>query len=190
MPPSGSARAALRPRKISFVRFAPGARTPSSSTSLTRTSCRAIAGGAIEVNAWADLIEQDADLISLIEVADEIHTLSSLSGFEALIRGKAVHTYGLPFYAGWGLTQDALAQPWRKRTLSLDMLTAGVLLRYPVYWDWSLRLFASPELVVRQLAIPAARPLTSIRGDRLRPVRKASRWIASCLRHLLWQCGK
>ncbi|ABA48350.1 capsular polysaccharide biosynthesis protein [Burkholderia pseudomallei] len=146
--------------------------------------------GAIEVNAWADLIEQDADLISLIEVADEIHTLSSLSGFEALIRGKAVHTYGLPFYAGWGLTQDALAQPWRKRTLSLDMLTAGVLLRYPVYWDWSLRLFASPELVVRQLAIPAARPLTSIRGDRLRPVRKASRWIASCLRHLLWQCGK
>ncbi|CAJ4544817.1 capsule polysaccharide biosynthesis/export protein [Burkholderia pseudomallei] len=142
------------------------------------------------MNAWADLIEQDADLISLIEVADEIHTLSSLSGFEALIRGKAVHTYGLPFYAGWGLTQDALAQPWRKRTLSLDMLTAGVLLRYPVYWDWSLRLFASPELVVRQLAIPAARPLTSIRGDRLRPVRKASRWIASCLRHLLWQCGK
>lgn len=146
--------------------------------------------GTIEVNAWADLIEQDSDLISLIEVADEIHTLSSLSGFDALIRGKAVHTYGLPFYAGWGLTQDALAQPWRKRTLSLDMLAAGVLLRYPIYWDWSLRMFASPELIVRQLAIPAARPLTSIRGDRLRPFRKASRWIASCLRHLLWQCRK
>lgn len=146
--------------------------------------------GAIEVDACADLIEQDSDLISLIEIADEIHTLSSLSGFDALIRGKTVHTYGLPFYAGWGLTHDALEQPWRKRTLSLDMLAAGVLLRYPIYWDWSLRMFASPEFVVRQLATPAARPLARIRGDRLRPFRKAFRWIASCLRHLLWQCGK
>ncbi|HDR9495366.1 capsular polysaccharide biosynthesis protein [Burkholderia stabilis] len=146
--------------------------------------------GAIEVDACADLIEQDSDLISLIEIADEIHTLSSLSGFDALIRGKTVHTYGLPFYAGWGLTHDALEQPWRKRTLSLDMLAAGVLLRYPIYWDWSLRMFASPEFVVRQLATPAARPLARIRGDRLRPFRKALRWIASCLRHLLWQCGK
>lgn len=146
--------------------------------------------GAIEVDACADLIEQDSDLISLIEIADEIHTLSSLSGFDALIRGKSVHTYGLPFYAGWGLTHDALEQPWRKRTLSLDMLAAGVLLRYPIYWDWSLQMFASPEFVVRQLATPAARPLARIRGDRLRPFRKAFRWIASCLRHLLWQCGK
>ena len=57
----------------------------------------------------------------------------------------------MPFYAGWGLTNDALAPlPWRERTLSLDMLTAGVLLRYPIYWDWRLRLFTTPEAVVRQ----------------------------------------
>lgn len=146
--------------------------------------------GVIDVNAWADVIEQDSDLISLIEVADEVHTLSSLSGFDALLRGKAVHTYGLPFYAGWGLTHDALAQPWRKRALSLDMLIAGVLLHYPIYWDWTLRMFTSPESIVRRLATPAARPLISIRSDRLRPFRKASRWIASCLRHLLWRCGR
>lgn len=145
--------------------------------------------GMIEAAALADVVELDTDVISLIEVADEIHTLSSLSGFEALMRGKAVHTYGLPFYAGWGLTNDALAQPWRKRTLSLDMLTAGVLLRYPVYWNWSLQLFTTPEVIVQQLADPAARPLEKIRGNRARPVLKAFRWGKNGLIHLAWRYG-
>lgn len=146
--------------------------------------------GLIEAAALADVVEQDSDLISLIEVAEEVHTLSSLSGFEALLRGKAVYTYGLPFYAGWGLTADALAQPWRKRSLSLDMLTAGALLHYPVYWNWSLRLFTTPEVIVQQLAAPAARPLDKIRGNRLRPLLKAFRWSRNGLWHLVWHCGR
>ncbi|WP_110857049.1 capsular biosynthesis protein [Paraburkholderia silvatlantica] len=146
--------------------------------------------GLIEAASLADVVEQDSDLISLIEVTDEVHTLSSLSGFEALIRGKAVFTYGLPFYAGWGLTVDALAQPWRKRALSLDMLTAGALLRYPVYWNWSLRLFTTPEVIVQQLAFRAARPLEKIRGNRLRPLLKALRWSRNGLWHLSWQCAR
>lgn len=144
--------------------------------------------GLIETGALVDLTESASDLISLIELADEVHTLSSLSGFEALIRGKDVYTYGLPFYAGWGLTHDALPQPWRQRTLSLDMLTAGVLLRYPIYWDWSLRLFTTPEAIIAQLAAPAARPLTKVRDNRLRPLLKAFRWSMNGLRHLVWRC--
>ena len=58
--------------------------------------------GLVDAARFADIVDADADLISLIEHADEVHTLSSLSGFEALLRGKAVFTYGLPFYAGWG----------------------------------------------------------------------------------------
>ncbi|WP_407972616.1 hypothetical protein ACJ51O_23125 [Burkholderia pyrrocinia] len=51
----------------------------------------------------------------------------------ALLRGKKVFTYGMPFYAGWGLTHDAISGiPARDRPLILDMLTAGVLLRYPL----------------------------------------------------------
>lgn len=75
------------------------------------------------------------DIIDLIELADEIHTMCSLTGFEGLMRGVAVHTYGLPFYAGWGLTHDRLSSPRRQRTLSLDALVAGALLVYPTYVD-------------------------------------------------------
>ncbi|AKM00402.1 capsular polysaccharide biosynthesis protein [Burkholderia pyrrocinia] len=143
--------------------------------------------GVIDVSGLADVIDSDADLLSLIEAADEIHTLSSLSGFDALLRNKAVFTYGLPFYAGWGLTHDMLVQPWRKRRLTLDMLAAGVLLRYPVYWDWKLGIFTTPEAVVHQLALPAARPLDKIRGNRTRPLIKALRWTRNAFRYAVWQ---
>lgn len=144
--------------------------------------------GLLDAAALADVVDMESDLISLIEAAHEVHTLSSLSGFEALLRGKAVHTYGLPFYAGWGLTKDALAPiPWRERALSLDMLTAGVLLRYPLYWDWRLRLFTTPEHVVAELAPRAGRPLAPVYGDRLRLARKAFRWARNALSHLSWR---
>jgi len=147
--------------------------------------------GLIDAQRLADIVDTSADLLSLVDTADEVHTLSSLAGFDALMRGKAVFTYGMPFYAGWGLTQDALAPlPWRGRTLSLDMLTAGVLLHYPIYWDWRLRLYTTPEAVVRQLAPGAARPLGQVRGNRWRPVLKALRWTRNALRHAIWQYGQ
>ena len=82
-----------------------------------------------------DLELVDYDIIDLIELADEIHTMCSLTGFEGLMRNKEVHTYGLPFYAGWGLTHDRLSSPRRQRRLTLDALIAGALLMYPTYVD-------------------------------------------------------
>lgn len=143
--------------------------------------------GLVDAAHLADIVDAHADLISLIDVTDELHTLSSLAGFDALMRGKEVHTYGLPFYAGWGLTYDALEQPWRERRLSLDMLTAGVLLRYAIYWDWQLSLFTTPEAIARQLAPNAARPLEKIRGNRARPLVKAVRWTRNAIRYASWQ---
>jgi capsular polysaccharide export protein len=144
--------------------------------------------GLIDAHRLANIVDTSADLLSLIDRADEVHTLSSLAGFDALMRDKPVFTYGLPFYAGWGLTHDALAPlPWRERTLSLDMLTAGVLLRYPIYWDWRLSLYTTPEAVVRQLAPAAARPLGRVRGNWRRPFLKGVRWTRNALRHLLWR---
>ncbi|WP_341319332.1 capsular biosynthesis protein [Paraburkholderia sp. IMGN_8] len=144
--------------------------------------------GLIDARQLADVVDTEADLLSLVDVADEVHTLSSLAGFDALLRGKAVFTYGLPFYAGWGLTHDALAPvPWRHRTLTLDMLSAGVLLRYPLYCDWRTRLFTTPEAVVEQLAPQAARPLEQVRGNRMRPLLKAIRWTRNAIRHASWR---
>ncbi|WP_434661783.1 capsular biosynthesis protein [Paraburkholderia sp. A3BS-1L] len=142
--------------------------------------------GLIDAARLADAVDMEADLISLIDVVDEVHTLSSLAGFDALLREKAVFTYGLPFYAGWGLTHDRLEQPFRERRLTLDMLTAGVLLRYPIYWDWFLSLYTTPEAIVEQMAARAARPLESIRGDRLRFIRKAFRWSRNAFMHAAW----
>jgi capsular polysaccharide export protein len=142
--------------------------------------------GLVDAARFADVVDTAADLVSLIDAVDEVHTISSLAGFDALIRGKQVHTYGLPFYAGWGLTVDALPQPWRERSVTLDMLTAGVLLRYPIYWDWNLALFTTPEAIVHQIADAAARPLDKIRGNRMRPFIKATRWCRNVLRYAAW----
>lgn len=70
---------------------------------------------------------------TVLEHADEIHTMTSLVGFEALLRGKKVVTYGLPFYAGWGLTVDTLVCERRTQKLNLPGLVAGTLLLYPHY---------------------------------------------------------
>jgi len=87
------------------------------------------------VSELYDLEMVDYDIVDLIELADEIHTMCSLTGFEGLLRGVEVYTYGLPFYAGWGLTHDRLTSPRRQRRLTLDALITGALLIYPTYVD-------------------------------------------------------
>nr|WP_057092462.1 capsular polysaccharide biosynthesis protein [Comamonas thiooxydans] len=100
---------------------------------------------------YADHIEQDASVVSCIEACDVVVTMTSLTGFDALLRNKRVVVHGRPFYAGWGLTQDCLPVPRRSRSLSLDELVAGALLHYPLYWDPVLRGYTSCEAVLRRL---------------------------------------
>ena len=83
----------------------------------------------------ADQVAADSPIAPLYDLADEVQVMSSLAGFEALLRGCRVVCWGQPFYAGWGLTQDRAPIPRRTRRLSLDELVAGTLLLYPRYWD-------------------------------------------------------
>lgn len=110
-------------------------------------------GGAARdaAHAWCDRIEEEASLAQCLEMADEVHTMTSLVGFEALLRGLRVVTYGQPFYAGWGLTEDRHPVARRTRRLSLDELVAGVLLRYPIYLNRATGQFTTPEVVMDQL---------------------------------------
>lgn len=103
------------------------------------------------VSGLADHIETEASVVSCIDACDVVHTMTSLSGFDALLRGKRVVTHGRPFYAGWGLTEDRMAVPRRERTLTLDELVAGALLRYPVYWDWELKGYTTCEAVLNRI---------------------------------------
>lgn len=83
----------------------------------------------------ADWVETDADMASCLEAVDEVHTMTSLTGFEALLRGKKVCCYGQPFYAGWGLTEDVFPVGRRQRRLKIDELVCGTLILYPQYAD-------------------------------------------------------
>ena len=57
-------------------------------------------------------------------------------GFEALLRGISVTTYGQPFYAGWGLTNNlGLRIIRRKPGLTLHEFLYGCLILYPLYFD-------------------------------------------------------
>ena len=102
---------------------------------------------------FADIVIRDISTAVVLAEIDELHTLTSLAGFEALLRGRRVVVYGRPFYAGWGLTVD-LAGIDRRRRLTLEELVAGVLILYPRYLDPVTRLPCKPELVIERLANP------------------------------------
>lgn len=100
---------------------------------------------------YCDAVVGDVPMARLLKEVDEVHTLTSLAGFEALLRGKRVVTYGQPFYAGWGLTTDRLPLPRRTRKLSLDELVAGSLILYPCYISRTTGHFTTPERVLKEL---------------------------------------
>lgn len=79
--------------------------------------------------------------------------MTSLTGFEALLRGVKVTTTGAPFYAGWGLTRDLGDVPPRRRDdISLEGLVHATLIDYPRYFDPKTKLPCSVEVVVDRLA--------------------------------------
>lgn len=101
----------------------------------------------------AQEIVRDQPISALIDMVDEVHVNTSLAGFEALLRGKPVTTYGAPFYAGWGLTRDIGPIPQRRTARrSLDELVAAALLLYPRYLDPVTGLPCPPEILIRRLS--------------------------------------
>ncbi|OCX66618.1 capsular biosynthesis protein [Thioclava sp. SK-1] len=106
---------------------------------------------------YADYISEDTDPVALIAACDEVWTMTSLMGFEALLRGKPTTCLGAPFYAGWGLTHDLSPTPAR-RTARPDLvhLVHAVLIAYPRYFDPVSQRSCPPELVIERLADRAA----------------------------------
>ncbi len=92
--------------------------------------------GQIDTHHLADLVLDHADPAALLDQVDEVWTMTSLLGFEALLRGVSVTTLGVPFYAGWGLSRD-LAQipPRRQARPDLHGLLYAALIDYPRYLD-------------------------------------------------------
>ncbi len=132
----------------------------------------------------ADGIVRDVSMAALIDAVDELHTLTSLAGFEALLRGKRVVTWGQPFYAGWGLTDDMAPISRRTRRITVEQLAACVLLLYPRYVDPVTGMPCPVEILMDRLTQnehwrpgPLAR-LRQIEGAGHRRI--ATLWRAGC----------
>jgi len=98
-----------------------------------------------------DEIVVDAVMTKLLKQVDEVHTIASLVGFDALLHGKKTVCHGLPFYAGWGLTMDSHGLDRRSRRLTLDELVAGALILYPTYISRTTGKFTTPERALDEL---------------------------------------
>ncbi|MDO5538275.1 MAG: capsular polysaccharide biosynthesis protein, partial [Desulfovibrionaceae bacterium] len=107
-----------------------------------------------DLRPLANLVLEDFPMGRLLPLVNEVHAMTSQTGFEALLRGVGVTTYGGPFYAGWGLTEDRQSFPRRTARLTLDELVAGALLLYPTYYDWQTAGFCRCEDVCERLLQP------------------------------------
>lgn len=111
-----------------------------------------VAPAALARLADADVSAMDA--ATLLPQVDEVHVMTSGLGFEALLRGRRVVTHGAPFYAGWGLTEDRIAIPRRRRRATLEELAAAALILHPLYLDPRTLLPCGPEIALARLQEP------------------------------------
>ena len=106
--------------------------------------------------AHVDRVVRGGAMAPLLEAVDALHVLTSLAGFEALLRGREVIAHGMPFYAGWGLTRDLVTAPARRtRTLTLPQLVAGAMILFPRYLDPVTGLPCPVEILAARFAAQA-----------------------------------
>lgn len=122
-----------------------------------------------EAMRYADRVVRAGSMPSVLGSVDAVHVLTSLTGFEALLRDREVVCHGMPFFAGWGLTRDLTEAPARRRRrASLDELVAATLILYPYYLDPVTGLPCPPEVLLARIAERrAVRPGLLVRLRRL-----------------------
>lgn len=89
----------------------------------------------LQVDPQIMVIAERCHAARLLSRAERIYAVTSQMGFEGLLWGKPVRCFGMPFYAGWGLTDDEVAPPARRHPVTLHQLVHAALVRYPVYLD-------------------------------------------------------
>ncbi len=79
------------------------------------------------------IISEDVNPISLLKHFSKVYTKTSGMGFEALLVGCKCVCFGMPFYAGWGITDDRILCDRRTRKLSVEEVFAGAYILYTRY---------------------------------------------------------
>jgi capsular polysaccharide export protein len=88
-----------------------------------------------EVSHLCMVLDQDITLADAFQTVDHVYTITSLSGFEALIRGIKVTCVGMPFYAGWGATDDRQICSRRTARRAPEEIFAAAYILYARYFD-------------------------------------------------------
>ncbi|PRY94729.1 capsular polysaccharide export protein [Hasllibacter halocynthiae] len=143
---------------------------------------RGLRPGALpDAHALADMVLEGVDAAALLDAVDEVWTMTSTLGFEALLRGVPVTCLGVPFYAGWGLTTDLEGAPARRGAATLEALVHAALIDYPRYHDPATNAPCPVEVAIERLASGAV----PRRGPGLRALAKAQGLLAG--RTHLWR---
>ncbi|MCG6885546.1 MAG: capsular polysaccharide biosynthesis protein [Silicimonas sp.] len=109
---------------------------------------------AEELARLVDLTLLGVGAAEALEATDEVWTMTSTLGFEALLRARPVTCLGMPFYAGRGLTTDLAPRPPHRegQDVSLTALVHACLIEYPRYFDPRTGAPISPEAALMLLA--------------------------------------
>jgi capsular polysaccharide export protein len=109
---------------------------------------------AEELARLVDLTLLGVGAAEALEATDEVWTMTSTLGFEALLRARPVTCLGMPFYAGRGLTPDLAPRPPHRegQDVSLTALVHACLIEYPRYFDPRTGAPISPEAALMLLA--------------------------------------
>ena len=121
-----------------------------------------------EIADLCDHVETNLSIDVTLNLCDQVHTMTSLAGLEALLCGKHVVTYGMPFYAGWGLTDDLCQFERRGRKRSLAELVYICYIVYPGYLDIESGEFTSVEKTIKALVEERSRSSISMTATGLK----------------------
>ena len=80
-------------------------------------------------------ITESINPYSVLEAVDKVYVCTSQLGLEALFCGKEVAVFGMPGYAGWGLTHDILSLERRVKKHTIEDLAYAFLIKFCVYFD-------------------------------------------------------
>jgi capsular polysaccharide export protein len=89
----------------------------------------------VEAKKHCTIIEEDLNPLSLLKYFDKVYTKTSGMGFEALLAGCECVCFGMPFYAGWGVTTDKSVCTRRQAKRSVAEIFATAYILYTRYYN-------------------------------------------------------
>ncbi|MEM0950285.1 MAG: glycosyltransferase [Pseudomonadota bacterium] len=141
------------------------------------------------------ILREPCNPYALFDLVDTVYVGTSQMGLEALFAGKKVVCFGVPFYAGWGLTDDRKLVAHRDRARTLEDIFHYFYVWYTIYQvpGCSIPSTAADALdyieVHRPFSLPpteqevAQTPTVSV----IVPVYNVEQYLEECLRSIMRQ---